>query len=277
MLKFGYKYKKKLYKEYAAENLNLAFGENEFGEVFPDVRETIVEKLKTTNRSPFLARKLMPYTFAKIFFMPVLILVFGYLAFDTVLTDGTIGLAFFAAFVGLVMHLCVRRIANSPTRVKLGQIVNSKVVLGDNYLEYSYSSLDPKVTEGHKDTNFVICRIKYSDITAIQYDEKKNAYKLVGTYKVLRYRNYNIKGENSYPIEEEVHGKALEIYDVYHNRDLFALLSEKVRKGVGLCELDSSERTTIILCMLGFGFMGLLDALLYFEVLFRFAFWIANL
>lgn len=277
MLKFGYRYKKKLFKEYANENLNLAFGENEFGEVVPQVKEAILEKLKVTNRLHSSAIKVLPYSWAKIFFLPVLILLTGYFAYGSVISDGSIGLSFFAFFVGIIGYICARRIADSPSKVTLGQIVNSKVVLGDNYLEYSYSSLDPKGTEGYKDTNFVVCRMKYSDIIAIQYNEKKNSYRLVGTYNRLSYKNYSVKGEKSYPIEDEIRGKSLEIYDVYQNRDLFAIVSGKVRKNVGLCGTDGKEKLTLALCTLGFGMVGVVDAIIYFILLFRFAFGIAQL
>lgn len=277
MLRFGYAKRKKLYKEYAKDNLNLAFGENEFGEVIPEIRKEIIEELTDRNKLTYSAEKLMPYTFAKIFFMPGAFLIIGYLIDKSLGAGVCAGLAFFSFFVGLFMYLFVRRIAGSSTKVELAKIVNSKVVLDDNCLEYSYSTLDPKSTEGQKDTNYVVCRMKYCDINEIQYDKRKNSYKLSGTYHVRRYKNYNIKDEDPQSIDEDIRGETLEIYDVFSNRDLFAIISGKVHKKVGLCELDRKEKGIVATCTVGFTFLAFCDTVLYGIMLMSIIFGVFNL
>jgi len=269
MLSFGYQKKKKLYREYANENLNLAFGANEFGEVIAEVKEQILADANGKSSLTWSAVKMIPYLKAKIVFMPILLVLTDCITNKYYEWGDSFEIAIFSFVCGLIMFLCARRIAKSPTRVKLGQIVNSKVVLGDNYLEYSYSSIDPKATEGIKNTNFVVCRMKYSDISTVRYNKKKNSYLLDGPYHVRRYKNYSIKDPDPQSMDEDVRGKGLEIYDVYNNRDLFALISSKINKKVGLVGTDVNEKSKLNLCTIVFGFGVVCDAVMYALLLWR--------
>lgn len=223
------------------------------------------------------AANMIPYLKAKIVFMPILLVLTDFLSHKYYEWGDSYGVAFASFVCAVIMFLCAKRISKSPTRVKLGQIVNSKVVLGDNYLEYSYSSIDPKLTEGIRNTNFVVCRMKYSDISSVRYNKKKNSYLLDGPYHIRRYKNYSIKDPDPQSMDEDVRGKSLEIYDVYNSRDLFAIISSKINKRVGLVGVDTREKTKLNLCTTIFAFGVTFDIVMYALLLWRFIFGIFGL
>lgn len=210
----------------ANANPNLAFGKNEYGEVDEFRKKYALQRLFDDNKYSLFFQKLkkpfLRITIAApiIVFVSLMIMLHGYMPIQSLLVSLLVGGIFF------LLYYVAGRLSKSSKNMSLTEIVNSKVVLDDHYLEYSYSTLNPKHTENDLAANFVVKRMAYKDISYITYYDKTGYCEVRGKYKYIKYFNYRSGQENPIFEEEEMNG-AIAIFDVYNNRDLFAEISER--------------------------------------------------
>lgn len=220
--------KKKHLKELADKNMNLAFGEGEYGEVDEYKKSMAEQKGMSGHRYEMFFNNLKkPIAIAGIV-TPI-----AFLVVSLVLTRGyevgaSIFLALITAAVFGLMYFNASKLTKFLPKGSLSEIVNSKVVLADSYVEYSYSTINPKRTEGDSNANFVVKRMNYKDIKGIVYYEKQGCCEVYGRYSYTKYYEYKIGQENPVYTNDTRDGSFM-LYDVYTNRDLFSELSSKSR------------------------------------------------
>lgn len=258
---------------FAEANPNLAFGKNEYGEVSELKRQNAIQRLFDENKFALFFKRLKKPVKRVAIFVPLLVfgmgivMTRGYLLVQNLVIMAIIGVIFF------LLYFVVRKLAGMSKDMSLTEIANSKVVLADHYLEYSYSTLNPKNTENDVAANFVVKRIAYNDITNIYYYDKTGFCEVKGKYKYIKYYNYKIGQENPKFIETDMNG-VITLFDVYTNRDLFAEISQRanVTPVYGIEKkknmLSRSMWTTFFVVMSGIGFLLLLEVFCYLVYLF---------
>lgn len=272
----GYSKRKKIYREYAKENLNLAVNENEYGEVAADIREQIVAEIKKRNKLVLSAQRLLSRSYVKVFTLPVVYLIFK-LWLESKSSYPEIGRSFLyagiVAVIMLVRHICLKILAENINMVSAEQVVNSKVALNEEEFVYSYSTVDPKRTDGkqYKNNNFFVKRMKYSDINSIAYNEKKKCYLIKGSYDITKYTDYRVNQPNPVYREETVLMNPMVIFDVYHSRDMFFELAKKAEKPIVADSTDEKRKGARRFCIFLFTVITMADAWIYLLILFYIA------
>lgn len=266
--------RKKLYREYARENLNLAYGENEYGEVDASIKNQIVKDTIENNKFAISARKLLKKSPIVVVGYPIAFFVSRTIAhwysYDNKIVS-SIWVASAIFCVEIVRHLCLKNMASDGSSLMIESIVNSKVVLNDDEIEYSYSSIDPKKTEGRRNENFIVERMKYSDINEILYNAKRNCYIIKGIYEKKRFIDYRIRQENPDYKEETSLTKPMVIYDVYLNRDLFAIMSQNAGKVIEVDRTGEGNRLKKAMSFMGFLFITMANCVIVSAILFYIA------
>lgn len=245
--------RKERFKALAVQNMNLAFGKNEFGEVSELRKESALQRLFVVDRYARSFEKLNKPLKAVTISVPILFFIVSMIDSHGYLLKENFLFSLAIAGMFLLLFICSKMLSRPNTNTTLAEIVNSKVVLGENYIEYSYSTVNPKRTEGDPRANFVVKRMMYSDIKDIVYYDKSGYCEVKGVYNYTKYYNYKIGQENPIYREEKREG-GIVLFDVYTDRDLFAEISKKAnftpRYGV------EKKRSPLAVSFWTLGFIG---------------------
>lgn len=217
--------KKKCRTELARKNLNLAFGEGEFGEVSENIRRDFALKSPDNNFIRRFFKKLVVPQKVFAILMPITMLMTFTILSEGILFGTGLWLSLLIAASAFIHLWTIKKLAGDKDKNLLENTMNSKVTLGDGYLEYSYSTIEPFRTERDKKCNYVLYRISYRDIKGLIYDEKRDSCTIVGKYTKYKYYNYRIGDEK--PVYTDVREEdCFEIFNIYRDRDLFANISK---------------------------------------------------
>lgn len=214
---------KKLYRILAEHNLNIPYGDNEYGEISPVGKKALINGIK---QPVAMAGKIMKYITCGITGLFLLAtLLFILLPIFGVVFEPAYILVMIIMF--LIAFTAAHHIQTDGLN-DMSYIVNSKMELKGDYFTYSYSSLNPKRTEDEKQANYCEMSMRYEDVKNMYYNETNRCFVVRGDYEYRMFINYASDDKRTpSTVTKTVKNENFEICDVFRDKTLFETIAQK--------------------------------------------------